>query len=115
MWGSCGESRRPTLQKLQNRVARIATNSNYDAPADALIQRLKWPNIAEVIKRETAAIVYKSLNGLAPKYLSNIFSKKSSRGTVKLINYETDLGIPFLKPVMAKIILISWSRSVEQP
>ena len=72
VWGSCGESRRLTLQKLQNRAARIVTNSSYDAPADALIQQLKWPNIAEIIKRETATIVYKYLNGLAIslKYLS---------------------------------------------
>ena len=97
VWGSCGESRRLTLQKLQNRAARIVTNSSYDAPADALIQQLKWPNIAEIIKRETATIVYKSLNGLAPTYLSNIFSKNSSRRTVKLRNSETDLRIPLYK------------------
>ena len=97
VWGSCGESRRLTLQKLQNRAARIVTNSSYDAPAGALIQQLKWPNIAEIIKRETATIVYKSLNGLAPTYLSNIFSKNSSRRTVKLRNSETDLRIPLYK------------------
>ena len=97
VWGSCGESSRLTLQKLQNRAARIVTNSSYDAPADALIQQLKWPNIAEIIKRETATIVYKSLNGLAPTYLSNIFSKNSSRRSVKLRNSETDLCIPLYK------------------
>ena len=107
VWGSCGESRRLTLQKLQNRAARIVTNSSYDAPADALIQQLKWPNIAEIIKRETATIVYKSLNGLAPTYLSNIFSKNSSRRTVKLRNSETlpppeAYAFRFIKPVMGK-------------
>ena len=97
VWGSCGESRRLTLQKLQNRAARIVTNSSYDAPADALIQKLKWPTIAEIIKRETATIVYKSLNDLAPAYLSTIFSKNSSRDTIKLRNSETDLRVPLLK------------------
>ena len=97
VWGSCGESRRLTLPKLRNRAARVVTNSSYDAPADALIQRLKWSNIAEIIKRETAMIVYKSLNGLAPTYLSKIFSKKLLRATVKLRNSETDLRIPLLK------------------
>ena len=73
VWGNCGESRRLTLQKLPNRAARIVTNSSYDAPADALIQKLKWPTIAEIIKRETATIVYKSLNNPAPTYLSTNF------------------------------------------
>ena len=89
---------RLTLQKLQNRAARIVTNSSYDAPVDALIQKLKWPTIAEIIKRETASIVFKSINGLAPTYLSNIFSKNSSRDTVKLRN---------------SISLISWCASLE--
>ena len=39
--GSSGESRRLTLHKLQNRAARIVTNSSYGAPTEALIQRLK--------------------------------------------------------------------------
>ena len=97
MWGICGESRRLTQQELQNRAARILTNSSYDAPTDALIQRLKLPNIAEIIKRGTATIVYKSLNGLAPTYLTNIFSKNLSGSTVKLRNSETDLRIPLYK------------------
>ena len=97
VWGSCGESRRLTLQKLKNRAARIVTNSSYDASADALIQRLNWPGIAKIIKRETVTIVYKSLNGLVPTYLSVIFLKNSSRGTVKLRNSEYDLHIPLFK------------------
>ena len=37
VWRSSGESRRLPLQKLQNRAARIVTNSSYDASAAALI------------------------------------------------------------------------------
>ena len=35
---------------LQHRAARIVTNSSYDAPVDALIQKLKWPAMTEIIK-----------------------------------------------------------------
>ena len=38
-----------------------------------------------------------SLNGLVPTYLSDIFLKNSSRGTVKLRNSEFDLRIPLFK------------------
>ena len=79
--------------KIALPVASVSvTNSSYDAPADALIKRLKWPNIAEIIKRETATIVYKSLKGLAPTKLLNISSKNS----------ETDLRIPLFKTLMGK-------------
>ena len=58
------------------------TKSSYDAPADALIEKLDWPTIAEIITRETATVVYKSLNGLALMYLSNIFLRNSIRNAV---------------------------------
>ena len=90
-WGNCGEPKLLTLQNLHNRAARIVANSSYDAPANVLIQKLNLPTISEIIKRETATIVYKSLNGLVPTYLSNIFVRNSSRDTVYLRSSEIDL------------------------
>ena len=77
LW-SYEKTRLLTLQKLQNRAARIVTNSSYDTSADAQIQKLNWPTIAEIIKRETVTMVYKSSNGFIPAHLSNIFSKNST-------------------------------------
>ena len=39
---NCAESQPNKLQKLQNRAARIITNSSCDAPAEALNKELKW-------------------------------------------------------------------------
>ena len=50
VWGNCGDYRLSMLQKLQNRAARIVTNSNYDAPAVNLIEELKWPTVRDMIK-----------------------------------------------------------------
>ena len=97
VWGSCGETRLLTLQKLQNRAARIVTNSSYVAPADELIEKLNWPTISEIIKRDTVTMVYKSLNGLVPMYLSNIFSRNSTRDTIYLRNSENDVRVPLFK------------------
>ena len=97
MWGSFGETRLLILQKLQNRAARIVTNSSYDARADAQTEKLNWPTISEIIKRATTTMVYKSLNGLVPMYLSNIFSRNSTRCTVYLGNCESDLRVPLFK------------------
>ena len=84
-------ARLQTLQKLQNRAARIVTRSNFDSSAGPLIHNLKWPTISEIIKSETATTMYKSLNGLAPEYLSKIFVKNSTRNIRQLRNTETDL------------------------
>ena len=40
VWGSCGTTRLNKLQKLQNRAARIVTDSDFDTSAAPLIQDL---------------------------------------------------------------------------
>ena len=37
VWGSCGTTKLKKLQKLQNRAARIVTNSPFDSSATSLI------------------------------------------------------------------------------
>ena len=75
------------------------TNSGYDAPADALFEKLNWPNIVEIIKQETAAMVYKSLHGL-PRPI--IFSRNSTRDTVYLRNSVTDLQVSLFIPAKGR-------------
>ena len=86
-----------TLQKLQNRAARIVTKSSFDTPSIGLIQRLNWPTVSEIIKSETATTMYKLLSGLVPEYLSGLFEKKSTRNARELRKTETDLSIPLRK------------------
>ena len=73
-----------TLQKLQNRAARIVTKSKFDTPAMELIHNLNWPTVSDIIRSETATTMYKSLNGLVPEYLSNLFVKNSTRNVREL-------------------------------
>ena len=82
------------LQKLQNRAARIVTNSCYDASSLPLIRRLGRLTIKEMIEFETATTVYKSLHGLAPEYMQLMFTKLSENNSRSLRNTDTDLKIP---------------------
>ena len=50
VWGCGIEIKLNSLQKIQNRVARITTNSPYDAPAVPLLQNLGWPSIRDLIR-----------------------------------------------------------------
>ena len=60
---------------MQNRAASIITNRSYVsiAPAEALMKELNYPTVRELIRCETAIIVFKSVNNLAPDYLSHFF------------------------------------------
>ena len=46
---------------------------------------------------ETATIVFKSISGLAPIYLSTLFTRNSTRDIVNLRNCETDSLAPPMK------------------
>ena len=56
VWGSCSESKISTLQKMQNRAARIVTSSPYYVSAAPIIQDLGWSTISDLIRKETAML-----------------------------------------------------------
>ena len=94
VWGCYGKTRIDNLQKLQNRAARIVTNSSFRVSAADLIKRLGWPTISDIILSETATIMYKSTNSLAPEYLSELFVQNSALTTMRLRNTKADLRVP---------------------
>ena len=63
IWGSASSTNLQKLHKVQNRTARIVTDSPYDAHSKSLIKELGWL-IKQLIDTETVKIVYKE----APKY-----------------------------------------------
>ena len=102
VWGSCGVTTINQLHKLQNRVARIITNSDYNSPSRAIIERLGWSTVEELINSESSRMVYKSLNNLAPQYLRDIFEKNSLISSFNLRNTNTDLRIPMKHTAMGQ-------------
>ena len=47
VWGSSGITRIESLQKLQNRAARIVSGSSYDAPSEPLRKDLGWLSVRQ--------------------------------------------------------------------
>ena len=94
VWGCCGSTEINQLQKLQNRAARIVTNSSFDTPSRPLIERLGWKTIEQLISYESKTMVFKSLNELAPQCLSSLFKRNSQCSTRCLRNTETDMRVP---------------------
>ena len=73
VWGCSNYTDILQLQRLQNRAARIVTNSPFDAPSKPLIQSLGWETIEQLINRQVDLTVFKCFNSIAPKYLCDIF------------------------------------------
>ena len=66
VWGNAGVSIIGKLQKLQNRAAKLITNSPFDASPLPVIRALAWSTVRDIFDLESVRIVYKSLNGDAP-------------------------------------------------
>ena len=94
VWGCCGSTEIKKLQKLQNRAARVLTDSSFDAPSRPLIEKLGWKTIEDFISEETKTMVFKSLHELAPEYLRCLFTSNSQFASHNLRNTATDLKLP---------------------
>ena len=94
IWGCWGSSTHLQLQKLQNRAARILTNSAFDIPISPLIRSLGWMTIAVLISFKSKQLAFKSLNNQAPQYICNLFQRNSECSSRGLRNTATDLRFP---------------------
>ena len=97
VWGVCGATALNKLQKLQNRAARIVTNSPYRMSAPPIIKQLGWLTVNDLIETETLKMVYRSINHEAPDYLTGLFQRLSETSARQLRNTSTDLNVPFLR------------------
>ena len=71
VWGNCGKTLFDRLQKLQNCAIRVLIFSSYDADTNRLIRQLDWRDLSTQLQIQKALMVYKSLNGHVPEYLSS--------------------------------------------
>ena len=95
--GSASSTNLNKLQKLQNRAARIVTNSPYDAHSEPLMKELDWLTIKQLIDTETVKVIYKALHNEAPEYVKEIFHRLSDTQSREFHNSKTDLYFPLLR------------------
>lgn len=74
IWGSGNQSNKNKINILQKRVARIMLHKPKRSPSSELLQELSWLTFTDRCKYHTATLVYKSRNGMAPQYISEILT-----------------------------------------
>ena len=92
VWDKCNTPLCDKLQKLQNRAARVITKSSYDVSANHLCNSLRQDNLAKRRTKLKATLMFKILNGLAPDYLQDLFSIRTTKYNVR--NLEMKLNLP---------------------
>jgi hypothetical protein len=72
VWGSSTDIEK--IYKLQKRAARIILDvTDIRTPSKEMFQKLDWLPLRQMIDYRKAIIVYKSLNGMAPNYIRDMF------------------------------------------
>ena len=94
VWGCSGSSTLLELHKLQNKAARILTNSTSDAQSSPIIKNLWCMKIADLISFESNQLIFKSLSNQAPQYICNLFQRNSDCSSRDLRSTATDLRLP---------------------
>ena len=80
VWGNCGEVLKDKLQIFQNRAARIITKTPFDnADHFALLQKLQWLSVRDIINHETGVHMFKAVNHLMPKQINDFFIPLASQ------------------------------------
>ena len=94
VWDSIGETQIKSLQKLQNRAARIITGASYLIRSNDVLDQLGWLNLAEQRQYQKAIMMFKIINGLTPSYLSDMFTRTSSLSDYGLRSSRMNFELP---------------------
>ena len=94
VWDVFGESQSKRLQKLQNRAARIILNMSNDVNHSIALRALGWEPLKTERKKAKAKMMYKVLNKMGPKSLTNLFSYKCEKTNYNLRDISSGLSLP---------------------
>lgn len=94
VWGNCGQVLKRRLQVLQNRAARIITNSSYEVRSFMILNELGWDNLDTRRYRQKSVLMYNIVKGKAPHLLKSLFITSKEQNHYYLRSSETDLKLP---------------------
>ena len=89
-----GEIQSKRLQKLQNRVARTISNMSNDVDHSIALCALGWKPLDIMRKKAKATMMYKTLNGIGPESLTNLFTYKNEITNYRLRSISSGLCLP---------------------
>ena len=79
VWDVFGVTQSKRLQKLQNRAARVILDVSNDVNHTIALHTLGWEPLSAERKKAKAKMMFKILNKMGPKSLTDLFSYKSEK------------------------------------
>ena len=94
IWGNCGLVLKNKLQVLQNRAARIITNSPYEVRSYKILNKLGWDNLEMRRNKQKSTLMYNIVKGNAPISLKDLFVRSKELHEYDLRSSAVDLKLP---------------------
>lgn len=101
VWGTSAQTYLSSLIKLQKKIVRIITSSNYRAESKPLFESLKILNLSQVYQRSFAIFMFKYVKGILPNIFDEFFKRNSQVSSRVTRNYNK-LNVPFCKTELYK-------------
>ena len=103
IWGQCSTYNINRVLKLQKRAPRIILQADFMTPSKEMFRELGWLTFTNRVEYHICIMVFKSLNGQAPEYLSSLLTKSSETNTRNLRSSEQEiLKVPFARTAYYK-------------
>ena len=84
VWGYCNETLLDKLQVLQNKAARVIKESKFEnTNHPVLLKELRWLSVRQLIFIDTAILMYRVANSLAPETTSDMYLFENIREIMK--------------------------------
>ena len=77
VWSGTFKQNIKKLQLIQNFASRILTDTREYDHISPILHELGWFTVKEPLRLRDTTMIYKCLNGLAPRYLSSILTERS--------------------------------------
>ena len=93
VWDNLDQGLATRIQKLQNRAARIITFQGYGVRSAQIRKQLNWEELASRRQRHLSLLMYDTVNGNVPSYLSDLFSNVCENNPYKSMLRNTEYNV----------------------
>ena len=74
VWGNTRNANLTRLVKLQKQAARMILKADFMKPSEQSFEEINWLPFSKRVQYHTCVMVYKSITGQAPEYISSMLT-----------------------------------------
>ncbi|MCG8097314.1 MAG: hypothetical protein JAZ17_27465 [Candidatus Thiodiazotropha endolucinida] len=102
VWDGCTIEDINSLQKIQNEAARIVTGLTRSVSLDNLYRECGWVSLLERRRQQKLVLMYKSINGLVPAYISDIIPPLVGEANAYNLRNQANITVPFCRTEISR-------------